>query len=70
MQICRRSQADVRGTAFGLQALDQDRLAVSNPSPCQDAYGPGPLSFAPSSRKQAALDGFFFVANSFPVPAY
>ena len=29
------------------------------PSPCQDAQGPGPLRFAPSSRKQAALDGIF-----------
>ena len=28
-------------------------------SPCQDAQGPGLLRFAPSSRKQAALDGFF-----------
>ena len=29
------------------------------PSPCQDAQGPGPLRFAPSSRKHAALDGIF-----------
>ena len=40
------------------------------PSPCQDAQGPGPLRFAPSSRKQAALDGIFFVAIIFPVQEY
>ena len=35
------------------------------PSPCQDAQGPGPLRFAPSSRKQAALDGIFFLSRLF-----
>ena len=30
-QICRRSQADVRETAFGLPALDQDRFTASAP---------------------------------------
>ena len=45
-------------------------LSLGSLSPCQGTQGPGLLRFAPSLRKQAALDGrFLFVAIIFPVQA-
>ena len=51
----------------------ESRLAyrLGSLSPCQDVQGPGPLRFAPSLRKQEALDGIFVsIFFFFPVPAY
>ena len=40
-------------------------------SPCQEVQGRGPLRFASSSQKQAALDGIFFLSRlCFPVHDY
>ena len=52
--------ADLRGTSFGLRELVQVGFLPRLPEPV-----PGPLRFAPSLRKQAALDGIF-VAITFP----
>ena len=57
MQIGRRRQADLRGTSFGLPALDQDRLLASTAG--ARAWAPLFCTFL------AALDGIVFVATTF-----
>ena len=48
------------GTAFGLTALDQDRLLSPRlPEPASGCPGPWAAPFAPSSRKQTAVDRLF-----------
>ena len=62
---CGRSQADLRGTSFGLRDLVEDRLLAS---------APGARAWAtPFCRVLANTGGtrwFFFVAIIFPVQAY
>ena len=54
------------GTASGLPALDQDRLLSPRlPETVLGCPGSWAAPFAPSSRKQAALDGIFFLSRLF-----
>ena len=63
MLICGRSQVVLRGISLRLRELVQVGLL----KPRLPESVPGPLRFAPSLRKQAALDGFFIAISFFNV---
>ena len=66
MLLCRRSQADLHGTSFGLPELEQDRLLASAPGARAWA-----TPFCPFLAKTGdSRWDFFFVAIIFSVSAY
>ena len=65
MLLCRRNQADLRGTSFGFPELDQDRLLAS--APRGRAWA---TPFRPFPAKTGGSRWDFFCREIFRVPAY